>query len=134
MSNNFYTKYEYAQKMLETELNILIDSFERKHGYTPVEHVKTRLKTLPSIQKTLEKKGYSYNVENIEKHIMDVVGFRIVVSFLWGVSLLFWTFAPHSPQKEASCGILAPHSLQYIILFSLHFYTIIISETKKNNN
>ena len=82
MNNNFYTKYEYAQKMLEAELNILIDSFERKHGYTPVEHVKTRLKTLPSIQKKLEKKGYSYNVENIEKHIMDVVGFRIVVSFL----------------------------------------------------
>ena len=51
--NNFYTKYEYAQKMLETELNILIDSFERRHGYTPVEHVKTRLKTLPSIQKKL---------------------------------------------------------------------------------
>ena len=67
MNNNFYTKYEYAQKMLEAELNILIDSFERKHGYTPVEHVKTRLKTLPSIQKKLEKKGYSYNVENIEK-------------------------------------------------------------------
>lgn len=82
MSNNFYTKYEYAQKMLETELNILIDSFERKHGYTPVEHVKTRLKTLPSIQKKLEKKGYIYSVDNIEKHIMDVIGFRIVVSFL----------------------------------------------------
>ena len=37
---------------------------------------------MPSIQKKLEKKGYTYSVDNIEKHIMDVIGFRIVVSFL----------------------------------------------------
>ncbi len=57
MSNNFYTKYEYAQKMLETELNILIDSFERKHGYTPVEHVKTRLKNFAKYSKEVREKG-----------------------------------------------------------------------------
>ncbi len=80
--DEIYAKYEYAKKMLETELQILIKEFERKHGYTPVEHTKSRIKTEKSIQCKLTKKGYGFTPENIEKHISDVVGVRIVVSFL----------------------------------------------------
>ena len=75
-------KYEYAKKMLETELQILINEFERKHGYMPVEHVKSRIKTNESIRKKLEGRGYEYTTDNIMKHVSDVVGIRIVVSFL----------------------------------------------------
>ena len=82
MNNNFFIKYEYAKKMLETELDILIHSFELKHGYTPVEHMKSRIKSISSIQKKLERRGYSYTEENIENHVTDVIGVRIVVSFL----------------------------------------------------
>ena len=82
MNNNFLIKYEYAKKMLETELDILIHSFELKHGYTPVEHMKSRIKSISSIQKKLERRGYSYTEENIEKHVTDVIGVRIVVWFL----------------------------------------------------
>lgn len=82
MNSNFFIKYEYAKKMLETELDILIHSFELKHGYTPVEHIKSRIKSIPSIQKKLEGRGYSYTEENVEKHVTDVIGIRIVVSFL----------------------------------------------------
>lgn len=77
----FY-KYEYAKKMLETELDILLSEFKRKHGYTPVEHVKSRIKTMDSIQKKLKKKGQIFTEENVEKYILDVIGIRIVVSFL----------------------------------------------------
>lgn len=82
MENDCFYKYEYAQKMLETELHVLIKEFERKHGYMPVEHVKFRIKTKESIKNKLKSRGYEYTLENIEKHISDVVGFRIVVSFL----------------------------------------------------
>ena len=82
MDQDCFYKYEYAQKMLETELHVLIKEFERKHGYMPVEHVKFRIKTKESIKNKLESRGYEYSFENIEKHISDVVGFRIVVSFL----------------------------------------------------
>lgn len=75
-------KLEYAKKMLESELQILISEFERKHGYMPVEHIKSRIKTDESIKKKLEFKGYEYTKENIEKHITDAIGFRLVVSFL----------------------------------------------------
>ncbi len=82
MDQDCFYKYEYAQKMLETELQVLIKEFERKHGYMPVEHVKSRIKSQKSIQNKLLSKGYEYNFENIEKQISDVIGFRIVVSFL----------------------------------------------------
>ena len=82
MDQDCFYKYQYAQKMLETELHVLIKEFERKHGYMPVEHVKFRIKTKESIKNKLESRGYEYSFENIEKHISDVVGFRIVVSFL----------------------------------------------------
>lgn len=75
-------KYEYACKMLETELQILLEEFKRKHGYSPVEHFKARIKSMDSIEKKLRKKGYELTEENIEKYVSDVVGVRLVVSFL----------------------------------------------------
>ena len=75
MDQDCFYKYEYAQKMLETELHVLIKEFERKHGYMPVEHVKFRIKSEESIQRKLASRGYEYTTENTEKHISDVVGF-----------------------------------------------------------
>lgn len=82
MDDKFYVKYEYAKQMLHTELQILLHSFERKHGYNPVEHMKFRTKSISSIERKLEKKGIVNTKDNIEKYIYDVVGFRVVVSFL----------------------------------------------------
>ena len=82
MEKDVFRKYEYAQKMLDIELNILIDAFEKKHGYNPVEHTKTRIKKEDSILKKLEEKGYEYTTTNIQKYVKDVVGYRIVVSFI----------------------------------------------------
>lgn len=32
--------------MLETEINILVDEFVFNHGYNPVEHIKSRIKSI----------------------------------------------------------------------------------------
>ena len=79
---NFFSYYKYALQMLETEINILMDEFVLKHGYNPVEHIKSRIKSEDSIKKKLKSKGYSYTASNIKKNIHNVVGIRIVVSFL----------------------------------------------------
>ncbi len=75
-------QYIYAKKMLETELDILITEFVRKHQYNPVEHVKSRLKSKESIQEKLIKHGYEINISNMCKYINDIIGVRIVCSFL----------------------------------------------------
>lgn len=79
--NNKYYKYEYAKNILETEINIILKEFERKNKYLPVEHVKSRLKTEDSINEKLLKKGLKVKDENIN-NITDIVGIRIVVSFI----------------------------------------------------
>lgn len=79
--NNKYYKYEYAKNILETEINIVLKEFERKNGYLPVEHVKSRLKSEDSINKKLLKKGLKIEEQSL-KSISDIVGIRIVVSFI----------------------------------------------------
>lgn len=75
-------KYTAALKTLETEISILLQDYEYKNNYNPVEHIKSRLKSYDSASKKLISKGYKVNTTNIEKHVHDMVGLRIVCSFL----------------------------------------------------
>ena len=77
--------YKYALANLETQITILIDEFKLNKNYNPVEHVKSRIKSPESIIKKLTDKGYEASQENIKKHIHDIVGLRIVCSFLTDV-------------------------------------------------
>lgn len=80
--DKLFLYYNFALRMLETEINILADEFVFNHGYNPVEHIKSRIKSEKSIKNKLKDKGYDYTLANIKKYIHDVVGIRIVVSFL----------------------------------------------------
>ena len=75
-------KYNFAMQRLETELNILLKEYEYKKGYNPVEHIKTRMKSLESALKKLEEKGYEVSVDNLVRKVYDMIGIRIVCSFL----------------------------------------------------
>jgi len=80
--DEFMLKNEFAKQLLETQLNILIKEFEYNNKYNPVEHIKSRIKTKKSIEEKLIKKGYEYNLKNIESHVHDIIGIRIVCVFL----------------------------------------------------
>ena len=82
MPKTVFYKYEYAKDILDTELNIRLKEFERKNGYLPVEHIKSRIKSESSIIGKLEKKNLDLTSENIFNNVDDVIGFRIVVSFI----------------------------------------------------
>lgn len=75
-------KYEFALKTLETQLQILLQEYAFKNKYNPVEHVKSRIKTKESALKKLLKRGYDLTIENMINHVHDMVGIRIVCSFL----------------------------------------------------
>lgn len=78
-------KYEFGKQMLETEIDILIKEFSMLHGYNPVEHVKSRIKEKKSIIEKMQRKGYELTTSNIVNHINDIVGLRIVCSFITDV-------------------------------------------------
>lgn len=75
-------KYNFALQLLETQFNMLIKEFEFKNKYNPVEHMKSRLKTEKSIIDKLNKKGYEVTTKNMILHVHDIIGIRIVCSFL----------------------------------------------------
>ena len=75
-------KHSLALKILETELKIMIQNYEYTNNCNPVDHVKSRLKFKESIIKKLERKNYPITVENIVKHVHDIIGIRIVCSFI----------------------------------------------------
>lgn len=79
-------KYNFAKEVLETELKILLKEYEYINKYNPIEHIKSRMKTSNSVINKLNKKGYKLTTENILLHVYDMIGIRIVCSFLSDVS------------------------------------------------
>ena len=75
-------KYTAALKTLETQISILLQDYEHKNNYNPVEHIKSRIKSYDSATKKLISRGYELTSKNIEEHVHDMVGLRIVCSFL----------------------------------------------------
>ena len=75
-------KYTAALKSLETQISILLQDYEHKNNYNPVEHIKSRIKSYDSATKKLISRGYEVTAKNIEEHVHDMVGLRIVCSFL----------------------------------------------------
>lgn len=75
-------KYEFAKKKIETDLEILLREYAFKEGYNPVEHIKSRIKSFDRIVEKLNRKNQEISVDNIVRHVSDVVGMRIVCSFI----------------------------------------------------
>lgn len=79
--DNEMIKYLSALKILETQLEIINDNFKYIKNYNPIEHIKSRIKTKESIRKKLSKKDLSFTLKNIDNHVKDVVGIRIITTF-----------------------------------------------------
>ena len=76
--------YETARKQLETHINTINNEFEVLEDYNPINHIKTRVKTIDSIIGKLKRKNLAITKENTEK-LTDIVGARIIVDFLENV-------------------------------------------------
>ena len=74
-------KYISALKVLETQLEIIIDDFNYIKKYNPIEHIKTRIKSADSIINKLCKDNLEFTLDNVEKYINDIVGVRIICAF-----------------------------------------------------
>lgn len=75
-------KYSFAKQRLETELDILLREYEFNNGYNPVEHTKSRIKSVSSALKKLSNRGYEISIDNLVRHVHDMIGLRIVCSFI----------------------------------------------------
>ena len=77
-------RLEYACGMDEvaTKINILRQEFDQTHRYKPIEHVKTRLKSMESLMDKISRTGCPADFDSIRERIRDVAGIRVVCTFV----------------------------------------------------
>lgn len=78
----FMITYKFAMDEMNTKLNILRQEFQFIHEYNPIEHITSRIKSPESMLKKLQRKGLPISIDSIKENVRDVVGIRIVCSFI----------------------------------------------------
>ena len=73
--------YDSALKEISTKIGILNNEFVHVYGHTPIEHIKTRLKSPESIVKKLKRHGQEVTIQNMVEKLSDIAGIRITCSF-----------------------------------------------------
>ena len=80
--------YQCAIMEIETKFKVLDTQFSLQHDRNPINTIKSRLKSFPSIIEKLERYNYPFTVTSIEENLNDIAGIRVVCSFLDDVYLL----------------------------------------------
>ncbi len=94
--------YNAALKEINTKIDILNDEFQHIYHYTPIEHIKSRIKTPTSIVNKLKKNGYETSVENMVRHVNDIAGIRIICFFTSDIYLIADMITKQSDLKVVS--------------------------------
>ena len=85
---NLFLKYNLACDELKRIFELIYKEYEINVGVNPIEHIKFRIKKKTSIKEKLQKYNLEYTSFNIENRLSDVVGCRIVCSFLSDIETL----------------------------------------------
>lgn len=78
----FMVTYKFGLDEMNTKLNILKEEFQYIHEYNPIEHLKSRIKSPESILKKMARKNLEISMDSIKQNIKDIVGIRVVCSFI----------------------------------------------------
>lgn len=73
--------YKCAMLEVETRFHVLNEEYVLEHGRSPMNSIKSRLKTLPSLREKLERKHIPFDVDTLEQQINDIAGVRVICSF-----------------------------------------------------
>lgn len=73
--------YHSAIREVSTKLEILDDEFHVRNDHNPIHHMESRVKSVQSIFKKIQKKGWDVSTESIGK-ITDIAGIRVICNYL----------------------------------------------------
>lgn len=73
--------YRGAMMEVETRFNVLNQEHILEHDRNPISTVKTRLKTLPSIEEKLRRRGLTISLPSMEENLEDIAGVRVICPF-----------------------------------------------------
>ncbi|MBP3706968.1 MAG: GTP pyrophosphokinase family protein [Clostridia bacterium] len=86
--NTLMSYYRCAIMEVETKFNVLNEELSIQYDRNPIETIKSRLKKPKSIGEKLVRLGLKVTMENIEEHLNDVAGIRVICSFPQDVYML----------------------------------------------
>lgn len=73
--------YKCAMLEVETRFHVLNEEYVLEHDRSPMNSIKSRLKTLPSLREKLERKHIPFDMDTLEQQINDIAGVRVICSF-----------------------------------------------------
>lgn len=79
--NTFFAYSRCAIMEIETKFKVLNEQFSLEYDRNPIESIKSRIKSVESLKKKMQKKNLPMTVEAIEQNITDVAGIRVICSF-----------------------------------------------------
>ncbi len=80
--------YRCAIMEIETKFNVLNEEFSLRLDRNPINSIKSRLKSIPSMREKLDRNGFPMTVDSIEQNLNDVAGVRVICAFPEDVYML----------------------------------------------
>ena len=74
-------KYEAAMRQMVVRFEILDRDLSLRRNRNPIHHIESRMKTPVSIYEKLIRYGKEPTISNLEEHLMDVAGVRVICSY-----------------------------------------------------
>lgn len=85
--SRFRMRYKFAIDEVTTKIAILREEFEETYDHSPIEHVRSRLKSPDSLFAKAVRRGSHGSLESISETVLDIAGVRVVCPF---VSDVYW--------------------------------------------
>ncbi|HLS60073.1 MAG TPA: GTP pyrophosphokinase family protein [Virgibacillus sp.] len=79
--SKFIMPYKFAVDEINTKINILKEEFTHLHEYNPIEQVSSRVKTVESILKKVNRRQIDLSLDVIREEIKDIAGVRVTCAF-----------------------------------------------------
>lgn len=73
--------YKCAMMEVETRFHALNEEYIFTFDRVPVNSIKTRLKTLPSVQEKMVRRNIPFTLEDMEQQLHDIAGVRVICAF-----------------------------------------------------
>ena len=80
--------YACAIKEINTKFEVLDTEFEVRYKRNPISSIQTRLKSQTSILEKMARMGIPPTRENIEQHLNDIAGIRVICAYIDDIYLL----------------------------------------------
>ncbi len=80
--------YSCCMDEVTTKFQVMNKELSIAQNRNPFESIKSRLKTPVSIVEKMQRKGFPFTIESIEKNLNDVAGVRVICSFIEDIYML----------------------------------------------